>query len=42
METCVAAVVAVVSDACLDVRCVWSQRHGDATTVTDHLCDELT
>ena len=24
------AVVAVVSDTYLDVRCVWSQRHGDA------------
>ena len=27
-------IIVVVLDACLDVRCVSSQRHGDATTVT--------
>ena len=27
----------VGSDACLDVRCVWSQRHGNARTVTETL-----
>ena len=29
--------VVVVSDTCLDVRCVWSQRHGDAMSPKTNL-----
>ena len=37
MVVVVVVVVVVVSDACLDVRCVWSQRHGDAMSPRTNL-----
>ena len=37
MFVVVVVVVVVVSDTCLDVRCVWSQRHGDAMSPRTNL-----
>ena len=42
MIVVVVVVVVVVSDARIDVRCAWSQRRGNATTVTETIWWQVT